>query len=196
MKKLILSVAVLFFAAGYALAANEFNVRGAKWGMTPDQIKKIETGQLTVNDKTLLSFDLGIIDNLPAHCVYFFDGNGKLGMINYTFESQADLSKGKAPLQHEDNYNKIKNDLTAKYGSPFLDEVDWLAGPESKFLLQDEPGTAVFLGDAKFRTMWNAYDNTGIAAECFASDSSVYITITYSDKSRRDAIFQNLQNAR
>jgi len=108
----ILLIALLFIASA-ALANNDpGGWKGAKWGMTATEIKKVMpnlTDGRTVGGEDILHLDSVNIDEYIFDASLFFDKNGKLSTANLMSSVEGEKEK---------QFQKIKQLLSEKYGEP------------------------------------------------------------------------------
>lgn len=111
--KKILCLVLMLTCLSWALADEEFTLRnGIVYGDTIDDILKKET--TLVQDKDDSNTFRGKIAGYDgAYCTFFFDDDGKLNEMRYSFED-ACTSRDKA----DEIYDKLKESLKRKYGTP------------------------------------------------------------------------------
>ena len=115
MKKLIIITLVLIFGSVSAYADETkkvFNFRGIEFGMTPDEVKAIETGELNTEASydSILYYKVENLYELETYCKYYFTSLDSKGLEEFRFTlliPQTDDFKSK--------YNEILVDLLAKY---------------------------------------------------------------------------------
>lgn len=114
---MILLSLMLIFSTLFAIAdAEEFAIRGTRFGMTPAEVKAIESlpysSKNVGNDgKETYSFE-GTISGIDNSRIYYIFEKGVLKSINIDFDN----TKGKILLERD--YNTINSALKSKYGIP------------------------------------------------------------------------------
>jgi hypothetical protein len=121
------------------------NFRHVHWGMTMEEVKAsepekpvLEKGNIVLYHATVAGFDTAV--------GYVF-ASQRLVRANYLFEI-------KHTNDHDfiDDFEKIKANLTEKYGKPKDDDVIW-----KNSLYKDDPddwGTAIAAGQLVYETSW------------------------------------------
>lgn len=180
MKKIILlSLVMVLLAAN--VWADEFSFRGSKWGMSKEQVKGIEKGKITGEEKWHLIFDVDNVFDMKAQTIYFFTNNNELALAGYYFSP-----KHTAPSLFLEDYNKIKSSISDKYGKPVYDEEDW-GGSLTKEVFSQDKGTALTTGILKFQTKWDMGD-VDITMNMDADHFKVKIVVGYESKAYSDVI--------
>ncbi|MAT38866.1 MAG: hypothetical protein CL946_04605 [Ectothiorhodospiraceae bacterium] len=140
----------LLTAAAAAQDQDGYDFRKTKWGMTPAQVKASESTS-PIEEGPSGQFDLmiiysGNVANLQTLYSYHFINN-KLVSTFYNFrESYVNDN------MYLEDYLKIKEILTRKYGPPSKDNTVW-----SNDLYKGDPqnyGTAVSVGHLAFQSDW------------------------------------------
>ena len=173
MKKLIISILCLLVSV--ALFSDP-DFRKINWGMTKDQVKKIETAKFEQEDKGNLFYSTEVAGFKTA-LIYIFTGN-KLTRAGYIF------------TQEHSNYNlfiddfkKIDTLLIKKYGTPAQQELNW-----KNDLYKDSPqdwGTAVAIGQLAFYTDWQG-ENTYIEHDLYGDNFNLTHKILYVSQKLKD----------
>lgn len=181
MKKIILCLVILLFAAGNVWA-EEFSFRGTKWGASKEDVKKTEKGKLKEDMGWALLFDAGKVSGMDAETLYAFTNDNRLAGAGYFFNP-----KNTATEKYIEDYNKIKASVTNKYGNPIVDNEYW-DKDTSKKLYADSKGNAILMGNLRLHTEWET-DDTVIIADISGGNFSVNIILSYENKALLD-IFQ------
>lgn len=122
-----------------------YDFRKVKWGMTMEQVKKIEKGQFHNVKDNVIAYSVTVA-NKEADLFYSFIDN-KLVSGAYFFNV-----RHTNPNAFIDDYYSLKDLLSAKYAEPSIDDINWL-----NELYKDEPsekGFAVSLGHLNYRAKW------------------------------------------
>jgi len=149
---LIIAIALLsqFTLISTAQDESGYDFRETKWGMSEaevkasEKIKPTEEGVYAPYDYIII-YD-GTIANLNAWIGYQFIDKKLIGGGYVFTESFIDKN------QYIDNFLKIKDIMTRKYGTPSEDKVVW-----SNDLFKDNPqdyGTAVSIGHLTYQSKW------------------------------------------
>ncbi len=123
--------------------------RSAKWGMSKEQVKKLESLPSIGENKNLLGYK-GKIANLDCQIAFQF--------INDTLYSAAYVIT-ENHINNNDyisDFKKLKELLTEKYGQPKLDKMIWKGslykGDESRYGMAVVTGNLVYVADWKTET--------------------------------------------
>ena len=169
MKKLAVFISLLTLTMATFSQISDFGFRKAKWGMTPDQVKKTESGVEWQESKSdygpILYFETEIA-LLEARALYYFvDNSFERG--NYLI-----TEKHTNDRQYLIDHNTLKEILTEKYGKPSEEKEIWLND-----LYQDDRqnwGTAVSIGHVIFTTTWDeAIGTQGIIGLVLKGDNYI-----------------------
>lgn len=123
----------------------EFNFRKTTWGMSREQVKASEVAEPTGERPEVITYR-GELEGMPVVIGYLFDGQ-KLTRAGYLIRSQHE-----DPNSYISDYDRVKDFLIRKYGSPARDEMVWAEGEE-----EDDPagfGEAVCGGRLRYSTFW------------------------------------------
>lgn len=125
--------------------------RSAQWGMTADEVKKVEKLKVTKDDSTALVFS-GEVYGYKAEVFYFFDESGSLfsGTVKFVIDE-------KNPDGAVSIYKAVKSELEKQLGKPSVDEV--LLNDSSKTEDLKSPGAGLMTENKIYTTDWN--DNPG-----------------------------------
>ncbi len=147
--------------------------RNAKFGMSIEEVKAIETAEFItfVQDggQEVLAYN-GNINGLKCHIYYFFI-NSKFLMGAYFFnEKHTDAN------EYVIDYINVVNSITAKYGTPAIDNVKW-----KNDLYKDDVakwGYATQMGYLQLLTSWN-FSNSAIYTILSGSNYEIHHTLYY-----------------
>jgi hypothetical protein len=123
----------------------EPDFRETNWGISSDQVKMIETEKLVMDNGKMLSFE-GTVGGLPCQIVYVFVKD-QLVRGHYYFSIE---HKNDNP--YFSDYEKLKETLTAKYGSTRLDDAKWKN--ETYRGDSEKVGLAIRSGDLSLAAEW------------------------------------------
>lgn len=144
--------------------------RGATWGMSIPEVKKIEGITPTAETDSGLFYADQSVANIPATVHYSFI-NGSLASGAYIATQQHTHRP-----QHISEYKTVEALLTAKYGAPSRSKTVW---HDSTFKHQpDQWGTALALGHLTMGSQWTA-DDTEISMLLSGGDFKVTLTVLY-----------------
>lgn len=119
--------------------------RETSWGMNMNQVRKHETSIFVSTEPNLLVYET-TLNGLKANVIYQFVDN-KLARTGYMIKEIHSNRNN-----YIDDYDKIKNLLIKKYGTPTVDKTNWYND-----LYRDTPqdyGMAVSIGHLKYISSW------------------------------------------
>lgn len=147
--------------------------RNAVWGMTKAEVLKSEDLTVLYNDPDIISYEPTKISSLEALTTYYFK-DGAFYRGAYLFQ---DIHTNDN-LYIED-YEKVKNALTEKYGEPFADRAIW---SDSHYKNDKENwGLALSMGDVWFAAQWETED-TDILLYLKGDNFQISHILSYTDK--------------
>lgn len=114
MKKIVLTVIVSIF--GVSVFSQDF--RKATWGMSPSQVKAVETNEILEETSDYVAFNTTLA-NFEAFAVYYFVKN-KLTRGRYVL-TETHSNKN----DYISDYNTINEFLKKKYQEPAINEIFW-----------------------------------------------------------------------
>ena len=120
------------------------DVRNAKWGDSIETVKKYETAELLGEDTGVLLYYDTILSS-EANIIYHFSEDYGLYEVMYGFDTYHTNDS-----YYITNYDKYKESLTEKYGTPSSDEI--LNNREVPDIF--EPIDAIAFGYTLYRTRW------------------------------------------
>ena len=147
--------------------------RNAKFGMSIEEVKTIETAEFVTflqdGGQDILAYK-GNINGLSCHIYYFFIDN-KFLMGAYIFNA-----KHTDANQYIIDFMNVANNITAKYGTPAIDNVKW-----KNDVYKDDVakwGYAVQMGYLQLLTSWN-FSNSAIYTILSGSNYEIHHTLYY-----------------
>lgn len=178
----------LLTCAAEAQDQDGYDFRKTKWGMTPAQVKASENtspiAEGPASQCDLIIIYSGNVANLQTLYSYHFINN-KLVSTFYNFrESYVNDNK------YLEDYLKIKEILTRKYGSPSKDNTVW-----SNDLYKDDPqnyGTAVSVGHLALQSDWQT-PGTDIRLTLKGENFQAGMGIIYIDRKSK-ALMESYKN--
>ena len=182
----------LFMCSGYALAQNQgkFDFRQTRWGMTMDEVKGAETKAKFVEHKKVSSWMEYLayettLNNVAVSLAYVFM-DGKLTRAIYLIDDKF-VSKNR----YIEEMDKLKTQLTERYGQPIIDETIW-----RKDLYKDreeDHGTAYSVGDVETQTIW-LNDRTSLSLNLSGEKFELHLRLVYSSKETHDEFINRINN--
>lgn len=124
----------------------QYDFRKTRWGMTIEQVKASENIKPWAESDDLIVYKITVAI-MPTSSSYSFVNN-KLARAHYFFEP-----KHINDTLYIDDFDRVKNILTSKYGEPAEDDVLW-----KDDLYKDRPqdyGIAIRTGHLSYRTQWD-----------------------------------------
>lgn len=147
--------------------------RQAQWGMSKEEVKKTETGDILRDDETVLAYK-DSVSGLDALVVYIFAGN-RLVRAKYSF-----INKHANKNDFMTDFSSIADAMIAKYGKPKENRTIW-----KKELWRDNRdhwGMAISTGDLVFLKEWDAGD-TEICHILSGDNFDISHVVEYTSKS-------------
>jgi len=151
----------------------ETHYRDARWGMSPQEVKQTEKGDLFRERERVILFDTDGVLGLSAKAGYVFVED-KLVRGKYIFTEPH--TNNNAYIK---DYRSLKKALNQKYGDPKSDSKNWLND-----LYRDDRsqwGMAVATGDLNFFTTWET-DETIIKLFLHGDNYDINLEIAYVSK--------------
>jgi len=148
MKKYIILLAVSIltaFAQTDTTTAPVFDFRQTNWGMSTAQVKSTEKNKPITDKNQMLVYE-GQVSGFDCWIGYIFLDD-KLVRAKYLF-----IQEHSNKTDYIQDYKKIQNILTSKYGEPTADDVLW-----SNDLYKSDPqewGMAICIGHLKYYCKW------------------------------------------
>lgn len=138
-------IAVAIACSLAAVAAQGF--RGNPWGSSTAYVKTHESFSLIKDEPYSLWFTGQVAGFDSAAWYEFIPGNDELAQAGYAF-----LQDHSNPNLYIDDYHKLQDILTSKYGTPDVDTIDWkddlYKGDQANY------GMGVAMGHMVFITKW------------------------------------------
>lgn len=172
MKKVIVFV-LLTFTFVFITPQEINNFRKTNWGMTLQQIKKIEKTKLLKEEKESLIYKDEIL-GFPVGVAFLFDKFNKLYLGKYVF-----FQKHSNKTDFIYDFIKIEKTLEKKYKIPNYNKKIW-----KNDLYEDEHknwGTAVSIGHLVLEAKWILI-NTEILLQLSGDNFDIKLIIQYSDR--------------
>lgn len=154
---------------------SSFDFRKTNWGMSKEQVKNAEIGHLETHNDDVLVYS-GQVAGKDVRIGYIFTED-KLVRSKYIFAEQHTNSN-----LFINDYMKIKEILTEKYGAPVEDKSVW-----SNELYRNDPqswGTAVGAGHLRFVSTWDT-SSTSIAHVLMGDNFKISLVTEYTSKELR-----------
>ncbi|MCK8823978.1 hypothetical protein [Fuchsiella alkaliacetigena] len=123
--------------------------RNVNWEMTLEEVLENEEAELLAEENEVLVYETEVA-GLPTTLIYFFYEN-QLAAAEYRFNNNYTN-----PNNYIDDYSKLVNLLSEKYGPPTEDKTVW-----HNNLFENEPpshGLAISLGHLEFWSKWATND--------------------------------------
>ncbi len=160
-------------------AMAETHFRGARWGMTKQQILRLEghPDQEDSSDGMDVIQYLQEILNMDCMIGFVFAEN-KLVKAKYSF-----LARHEDKNQYIRDYSKIRDILVEKYGNPETESARW---EDNRY--KDEPsnwGEALSLGHLKFDTTWQDSE-TEIHLQIQGGREKILLVVEYAGLNYKD----------
>jgi len=135
---------------GHSIAAHvssaSYDFGKAKWGMTKGQIISAEGSKPILERGDMLKFN-GSYKGEGAELIYMFSGNRLVKGRYKLIERSAD------EMGYIQNYLRIKELLSLKYGEPRIDQEIWANASYKD--MPDRRGFAVYIGHLSYKTKWS-----------------------------------------
>lgn len=127
-------------------SAEDFDFRGANWGMSMAEVKKTERMKPKVEKEDSLTYDGKYKGILTQYNFKFKDDKLYRGGVLY-------ITRQESPAAYMNNYEMLKKDITAVYGEPVIDgekktNPDAVIDPDNK-------AEAVCNGDMMVASQWD-----------------------------------------
>ena len=142
MKKVLL---VLMVMVSMVSLGEEFNFRKTKWGMRKEEVKKTETGEITIDEVENLAYDKIKLAGLRFTIFYNFKCDKLVSCTYIAAEKYSNKNN------YDVDYFKMKEILDKKYGK-VENENYW-----SRDLYKGDynrRGTAISIGDLERMSIW------------------------------------------
>lgn len=173
-KKVVLFSLLMAILCTSLCMASDF--REAEWGMSKEQVKKLEKTEPLFLQNDTLTFK-GKVANSAVHIIYeFIDNQLKKGTYKFT-------ARRVNPNVYLQDYAKINEFIELKYGKPEYNKEIW--NNELYKEKRGYHGLAIANGHLRLESSWES-DTTNIVHTLSGNNSLVDHNITYYDKSIQD----------
>lgn len=184
MKRIVaLALALVFsFSLTTALASSaeeQYDFMKFRWGDSIEQVIAVEGKPTHETDEGSYPYGIGYlreVEGLDALLGYYFKDNGLWCVL---YELQEEHSNETLFI---DDYNTLKNALTAKYGEPYIDNENWDTEFNRRFY-QEQKGHALSYGYLYYETHY-VIDRTTIEMMMYADNYEIVTLIYYIDSSK------------
>ncbi len=149
MKTIAIALAGLALLAAGSARGEDFDFRRARWGMSPDEVRRAETEATPFADMEGLLTYRGTIAGVEADIIYLFQ-DGRLERGVYSIEPVD-------PQTVSGDYRKVRSRLLELYGLPPVEKINLEEGEAAGNLDPDDPDDLVKLvlaGAAAPMTYW------------------------------------------
>jgi hypothetical protein len=167
--------------------AQEFDFRQANWGMSKAEVRAVEKQESIDEDiggvQEIIAYNAKIA-SFDSYLGYVFVKN-KLSGAGYYIQ-QEHVNKN----DYIDDYNKLKDLLTQKYGKPAIDEVLW-KNPLYKDQKEDW-GFAISVGDLVYIAFWDT-PSTEISLSLEGDNYEINFYIRYVSKELKSWVQEVIQ---
>ena len=172
MKRISIFLAVCIFVLITSLPTFGQDFRNVSWGMSKEQVKQNESLDLAREQENDLVYmtSIGSIDCL---LFYYFVDDHLYSAIYWVVEDHATEN------QYIDDYKRLKNMLTEKYGNPVIDEEIWRRSLYKN--CPDDKGLAASIGDLTLLAEWET-ENTVIGIMLSGDNYEIGLAIMYDSK--------------
>lgn len=152
--------------------SQEKNVRNSYWGMSAAQLKKAETGKF-IGEKNSTLFYSDTISGKSYYITYHFI-NDQLVRAYFILNEKHSNSN-----DYIDDYNSLRDSLTAKYGKPNTESQIW----EDDLFKNDKSkwGVAVSAGHLSFMALWST-ESTAIEEVLYGDNFECHLSARYTGK--------------
>ena len=180
-KKFLLIVIVLIFTlVCLTVYSQDYDFRKTIWGMTKDEVKSTENNEII--DEDLGSTEEVIvykdqISSFDCFVGYIFVEN-KLASAGYYINEEHSNKNA-----YIDDYEKLKDLLSKKYGNPIRDDVIW----RDDLYKEDKVdwGLAISIGDLTYQASWET-PTTEIELLLSGDNYNIELVIKYVSKELKD----------
>lgn len=150
--------------------------RDSNWGMTKEQVKKTETGEISQETGDFLAYNVDLA-GYDSYVIYIFTNN-KLTRAKYLMREEHSNKN-----QYITDYDAMKSLLSQKYGKSSKDEVFW-----RNELYKDDYsdwGFAISLGHLVYYSSWET-ETTSIFLLLNGENYNLNTEIEYQSKALED----------
>jgi hypothetical protein len=180
-KKILLLITVLIFIFPcLSVHSQENDFRKTNWGMTKEDVKSTENKDiidevLDATEEVIVYKDQ--ISSFDCFIGYIFVKN-KLASAGYYINEEHSNKNA-----YIDDYEKLKDLLSKKYGDPINDDVVW----RDDFYKKDKSdwGLAISIGDLIYKSFWET-PTTEIELLLSGDNYNIELGIKYTSKELKD----------
>ena len=146
-----------------------YDFRKTHWGMSKNEVRKNETTEFIgeTDDALIYKEKIGGLD---SKLVYMFE-DGKLRNSAYKFENEYSEVE-----DYINDYEKLKDAYTKKYGEPYSDKVRW-----TNDTFKDDPsmlGQALIEGHVSYITQWSLPE-TNVILSLYKDEDEISLMAAY-----------------
>lgn len=175
MKRQTFLIGLLMFwgALGIADTTSIYDFRQTTWGMSKEQVKRIERGSPTYYEDAATVMYEGQVAGLNCVIAYMFVDE-RLYQSTYII-----VEKHVNKNLYIDDYNKLNQIMADKYGKPILDGHHW-----SDDLYKDAPsdwGHAISIGHLTLRAIWET-PRSHITLALFGDNFKINLAVVYDSR--------------
>ena len=150
------------------MAFSQTDFRNVNWGMSKEQVKKLETAKFFDQDERSISYNT-TVNGFKCLLIYFFTDTKLSGAV-YSFQ-QEHTNKN----DYIDDYKSLKSILKTKYGDED-ENIDW-----KNDLYKDDfqnYGLAVSIGHLKYESIWKN-EKTALFLDLSGDNYEINLRIMY-----------------
>jgi len=175
-KKLVLAIALIFYAALSPAAAQENpgEARGFIWGVTKEDVREYAPGMYFDTHENALFFLEDILEDVRTIVTYEFTEEGSLWRVRMDVEERYTRPQSAV----EDFFAYLK-EMEETYGPPTAEDYDWTDPEDQKY--PEEWGWIVYAGDLTIRYFWQTPE-TEIIMTLQGGDLDSEFFVTYTSK--------------
>lgn len=147
--RLLAPLALLLLLAGCALQPPAADPAAFPWGAAPEAVRGDRPGDPIIATPGRQVYH-GELAGLPATLVYHFAGDGLAEVVVFNRSRHDDRTR------YIDDFERLANDLRARYGQPRLEDMRW-----RNRLFAERPerwGDAISAGHLTFLARWDTAD--------------------------------------
>jgi hypothetical protein len=177
MKKICIFILVMVFHLSlYAQNTNHINPRHTIWGMSKNEVLKMEQKnnlKVEYQDTNTLGF-ITQVSSLDCMIAYNFTDNKLIGVVYMFTVTHSSYSF------YIDDYEKIKNSFVEKYGNPDRNKQTWTSESFKDYYNSDneQRGMAIGMGYLQYATLWRT-DDTDLYMQLSGDRLKFKSTVSY-----------------
>lgn len=181
-----MKISAFLFLLLFTTTASSADFRKTEWGMSKEQVKKTETGEILEDTPDKIAYVETVV-SYPVLLVYKFNGN-KLIWGSYGFKQENETDD-----EYLEDFINFESVITNKYGKG--EKLDRWTNKDSEY--RNNPAVAVRAGDL---IMWRSWETPTTVIKLIMygyngefNTDAYYFSKKYSDKT--SAVFRDiLQN--